>query len=345
MFPAASNSRGFSLRAIRSARGFIALAILGLHFGLSGMTFDRQPPVIPPCEVARPGTERPAVGSVPVRNGSDVARPDVQARTAVVIDGESGRVLFGKRAHARRAPASTTKIMTAILALEATRGDERIVSTVDARVMHGSSVMGLTPGVEVTVSDLLYGLMLPSGNDAALELARLVSGTEDAFVDRMNERVEELRLADTRFENPHGLDERGHYSSAYDLAIIARDAMRNEQFRAIVSTPQYAVSTAPEWTMGNGNSLLGIYPGADGVKIGWTDMAGWTFVGSVTRDGHRVIAAVLDTPDRDGDVAAMLDWVFATYNWRETSAPSLAEIGREANIGGSRLDALATACG
>jgi D-alanyl-D-alanine carboxypeptidase (penicillin-binding protein 5/6) len=289
------------------------------------MTTEDAALAVPPCEVARPAPSAGATSFLPVR-ASEVAEPNVMARTAVVVDQETGRVLWGKRAHARRAPASTTKMMTALLAVEETHGDEHVVASVDSREMIGSSLMGIVPGMEVSVRDLLFGLMLPSGNDAAIELARLVGGSESAFVDRMNERADELRLANTHFANPHGLDEAGHYSSAYDLAMIAREAMANDEFREVVAAPYYAIPWAQNWGMANGNSLLASYPGADGVKIGWTNSAGWTFVGSATRDGHRLIAVVLDTPDRDADAATLLDWGFSTYSWRPVGPNLLQEL-------------------
>ncbi|MBI5287409.1 MAG: D-alanyl-D-alanine carboxypeptidase [Chloroflexi bacterium] len=303
------------------------------------MTLREATIAIPPCEVARPASPPAATAFLPVRL-HDGAAPDVLARTAVAIDAETGRVLYGKRAHARRYPASTTKMMTALLSLEATSGDEHVVSTTDSTTMEGSSVMGLVPGMELTARDLVFGLMLPSGNDAAIELARLVAGTEQHFVDEMNARVDALGLADTHFENPHGLDAPGHYSSAYDLAMIAREAMRNDEFREVVGAWYYPLPWAPDVELVNGNSLLETYPGADGVKIGWTDHAGWTFVSSASRDGHRVIAAVMDTPDRDRDATVLLDWAFSTYAWRDVTPALISEIdtlGSRMPVGGALL--------
>jgi D-alanyl-D-alanine carboxypeptidase (penicillin-binding protein 5/6) len=181
--------------------------------------------------------------------------------------------------------------------------------------MTGSSVMGLRPGVQITERDLIFGLMLPSGNDASIELAKAIDGSVPAFVDRMNAKAAELGLRDTHFKNPHGLDAHGHYSSAYDLAMLARYGMKNPTFVGLVGTQDWTLSPPSDYALHNGNSLLERYPGADGVKIGWTENAGWTFVASATRDGHRLIVALMDTQDRDADATALLDWGWAAHRW------------------------------
>lgn len=252
---------------------------------------------------------------VPVSVAVPAAPPAVTARNAVVIDGDTGRVLYGLAEHDRRPPASVTKIMTAILAIEHGDLGRTVISDVDGSTMTDSSVMGLRIGVPITIEDLLYGLMLPSGNDAALVLAENTSGSVPAFVDAMNQKAAELGLTDTHFVNPHGLDNPDHYSSAYDLARLARYAMNNPEFAKIVGTQDWHLSPPSDYDLHNGNSLLASYPGADGVKIGWTDAAGWTFVGSAVRAGHRLVVAVLDTQNRDADATALLDWGFANYQW------------------------------
>lgn len=257
--------------------------------------------------------------AVPLRHDGAVPAPPVTARAAVAIDAETGQVLYGLNHHERRPPASTTKIMTAILALETVDQQAWTVSGTDARKMPGSSVMGLRPGVYITMHDLLYGLMLPSGNDAALEIAKNVDGTVDAFVRRMNDKVAQLGLRDTHFDNPHGLDTRQHYSSAYDLAMLGRYAMGNEAFRAIAATQTHHLAPPSDYALRNGNTLLNKYAGAEGIKIGWTNRAGWTFVASAVRDGRRVIVALLQSDDRDGDAAALLDWAYASHSWAAIS--------------------------
>ena len=261
------------------------------------------------------GTSDSIASEIPLIATQAGPAPAITAQAAVVLDGTTGRVLYDMGAHQRRAPASTTKIMTALLAIEHGGLDDTVVSDVDATTMIGSSVMGLRPGVPITVRDLLYGLMLPSGNDAAVVLAEHDGGSVAAFVDEMNRKAQELGLQDTHFANPHGLDSPDHYSSAYDLARLARVAMANPTFAQIVGTQWWHLAPPSDYDLHNGNSMLQTYPGADGVKIGWTEAAGWTLVASATRDGHRLFAVVLNSTDRDADASALLDWAFGSYRW------------------------------
>jgi D-alanyl-D-alanine carboxypeptidase (penicillin-binding protein 5/6) len=300
----------------------------------------RAPNVVAAC------SSRVGADSVPLWLRSYDAPPAVTARAAVAIDADSGRVLFNRRMHERLAPASTTKMMTGVLAIELMGGQDRVVhSQTDSKSMEGSSVMGLWPYAALTLNDLLYGLMLPSGNDAALELARETAGSTRAFVDAMNAKARELDLDDTHFTNPHGLDSRAHYSSAHDLAQLARYAMGNERFRQIAATPSYRLPPPFDYDLYNGNSLLGAYAGVDGVKIGWTERAGWTFVASAQRDGRGVIVALLNTEDRDADAAALLDWAFGSYAWK-APAFDIAKIGRITSVLGFRpLEGWLSTCG
>ena len=242
--------------------------------------------------------------------------PDVTAAAAVVIDAETGEILWGKNEHERRSPASTTKIMTAILAVESAPLDQMVVSETDGSSMIGSSVMGLRPGVQISMTDLLFGLMLPSGNDAAIEIARAMDGDVERFAERMNAKAREIGMVDTNFTNPHGLDRREHYSSAYDLAILGAYSMRNEVFRRVVGAKEWHLAPAAgDYTVYNGNTLLQRAPGAEGVKIGWTNRAGWTFVASMVRNDRRLIATVLNSSDRDADASALFDWAYSSYDW------------------------------
>jgi D-alanyl-D-alanine carboxypeptidase len=276
---------------------------------------------ISPLDVGAPSSAVPRL-----RFGAPPA-PSVSAEAAAVIDGESGRLLYDLRAREHRAPASTTKIMTAILALERGDLDRHVVSETDATRMVGSSVMGLRVGVPISVRDLLYGLMLPSGNDAALEIARAVDGSVPAFVEHMNRKAAEIGLMDTSFQNPHGLDGRQHYSSAYDLALLGRYAMGNAEFATLARARTWHLAPPSDYALYNGNSLLNLYPGADGIKIGWTRRAGWTLVASAVRDGRRVFVTVLKSNDRDADAAALLDWAYAAHEWVPVS-PELSVLLR-----------------
>jgi D-alanyl-D-alanine carboxypeptidase len=239
----------------------------------------------------------------------------VGAERAVVIDAESGEILWAREANSPIAPASLTKIVTALVTLDHAALSDRVSVHVDSRRFTDSTVMGLYPGEELTVEDLLYGLMLPSGNDAALALAEHVSGTWEAFGELMNEKARSLGLTGSHFVNPHGLDANGHYSTPYDMAMLARAGLRDPTFRALSSAKMYETSRGKGYTLYNLNRLLWTYPGADGVKIGFTDAAGRAIVGSATKDGHRVIVAMMRSADIYADSAALLDWAFSAYSW------------------------------
>jgi D-alanyl-D-alanine carboxypeptidase len=262
---------------------------------------------------AMPGT---ADGLVPRRTLA-VAPPPVTASEVAVVDDDSGLLLYGANPHAHEAPASTTKLATAIVTLEhAANLDQSVRVTVDGFAMaaaDGSSIMGLSPGQRVTLETLLDGLLLPSGNDAAEQLAITVGESRAGFVGWMNSlATDELGLHDTHFVNPSGLDAEGHYSSAYDLAQLARRAMREDVVREIVAKPEIR---ADGFVLSGHNPLIGAYPGADGVKTGTTDNAGKVLVGSATRNGHRLYAVVMHSDDIQADTTALLDWAWQEFTW------------------------------
>jgi D-alanyl-D-alanine carboxypeptidase len=220
-------------------------------------------------------------------------------------------MLYAKDAHHRLPPASITKIMTAIVALESSDPDDMVTVNIDGFFPGDATVMGLQTGMQLSLRDLLYGLLLPSGADAAVAIARYVAGDVPSFVNRMNAEASDLGLQDTHFTNPHGLDAPGHYSSAYDMVMLGRYAMKNRLFAEIVNTKQYT----PNWSgpeLWNDNLLLWEYSGADGIKIGWTDNAGQTLVATAQRDGHRVYLALFGSQDRYTDAIRLFDWAFET---------------------------------
>ncbi len=246
-------------------------------------------------------------------------RPQVSAKAPVVLDATSGQFIYEKDSHARRAPASTTKITTAMVALENAKLTDVVTAGPNVRKVE-PTIIGLDPGDKLTVEQLLYGLLLPSGNDAAVALAEYVGGSEAGFAAMMNAKVAQLGLKDTHYVTPHGLDSPGHYSSAYDLALTARAAFQNPLFEKIVSTREYRVEGPVKWYFKNGNRLLDSYSGADGVKTGYTDEAGRCLVASATRGGHRIITVVLDSLDTFADSAALLDYAFSKYSWEPVRA-------------------------
>lgn len=241
--------------------------------------------------------------------------PAVSAAAAILIDEASGAVLYENNAHRALAPASLTKIATAIVTIEGADLDGWVASDVDATAMPLSSVMGLVTGDCFTLRDMLYGLMLPSGNDAALAVGRHVSGSDARFVESMNLLLARLGLRDSHFSNAHGLDEEGHVASAYDLAMLARYGMTLPQFATTVVTPAWTASGARQIELRNVNRFLSLYPGADGIKTGFTEEAGRTLVASASRNGHRLYAVLLNAPDRFDDAAALMDWAFANHRW------------------------------
>ncbi len=243
--------------------------------------------------------------------------PPTSAPAALLGDSDTGQVLAQRDANQARPMASTTKIMTALLALERANLADRVVISPTALV--GGSTMGLTAGEALTVEDLLWGLLLNSGNDAATALAQHVAGSEAAFVQLMNQRAAELGMASTRFANPHGLDAPEHYSSAYDLWLVTQEALKYPVFREMVAT-RFQVAAGRQ--LFNQNELLGIYPGADGVKTGTTPAAGQNLVASVSQDGHRAIAVILNSQDRYSDARALFGHYDAHWRWAPAPQPA-----------------------
>lgn len=250
------------------------------------------------------------------RRVSAAEAPAVTARYVAVLDEASGELLYGQDERARVAPASVTKIATTLVALDrAPDLGQRIPVTISGSAMAArdrSSIMGLEPGREVSVSTLLYGMMLPSGNDAAEQVALALADSREEYVGWMNEKVAELGLADTHFVNPSGMDAADHYSSAYDMARLGRVAMQDETFRRLAGAASYR---GDGYSMNNLNRLLGAYPGADGIKIGLTRAAGRTIVASATRDGHRVYVSLMRSQDLPADSTALFEWVWRTFEW------------------------------
>ncbi|HKP19097.1 MAG TPA: D-alanyl-D-alanine carboxypeptidase family protein [Gaiellaceae bacterium] len=238
----------------------------------------------------------------------------VTARSAILVDGTTGKVLWAKRAQVRRPIASTTKIMTALVAMQ--RLGPHSVVTVDRLVTRVPPIKeGLRAGERVEAWKLLYGLLLYSGNDDAVALAVGAGGSRSRFVDLMNEKAHALGLRNTHFRSPSGLLDRDNYSTAWDLAALTRYALWNSRFRAIVRT---RVKHVP-WTLPvgekifvNKNHLLGAYRGADGVKTGWTTLAKHCLVASARRQGLHLIVVVLGADDSYADARKLLDFGFAT---------------------------------
>ena len=243
-------------------------------------------------------------------------QPDsLSARSAVLIDAASGRLLYENNGFERLPMASTTKIMTAILAIENCDMADVVTVSPTASGVEGSSLW-LEVGEKLTVEQLLYGLMLNSGNDAAVALAEQVSGSTEAFVERMNGRARELGMFNTSFETPNGLDSDNHYTTAYDMAIMTRYAMSLPDFRRIVSTKNSTIPWADNpWqrALKNHNKLLWNYDGCIGVKTGYTKKSGRCLVSAAERDGRELIAVTLNAPDDWTDHTNLLNYGFTDF--------------------------------
>lgn len=308
-------------RAALGPTGTASLVPTARPGAATGQPATAQPAAVPTLENVRPlaGPLMPKLGSTgpaPVRKAGS---PDPMPSTDrfIVMDGASGAILFEENSREPVAPASLTKIMTAILGVEHGKLDDYPKLDVNATDFSDSTVMGLESWFNVTLEDLLYGLMLPSGNDAAVAIARYVAGNETTFVKLMNEKAAWLGLQTTHFANPHGLDTSDHYSSPYDMAVMARYGMQYPEFQKLAAAKHYDVRRSNiAFSFDNLNPMLWAYPGADGVKIGYTDNAGRSIVASATRNGHRVFVAFMKSQaGLAPDASHLLDWAFGYHTW------------------------------
>ena len=256
------------------------------------------------------------------------APPDVDsAAAAVVVDGRNGEVMFSKSPDERRAIASTTKLMTALLTLERTRPSQ-VFTSPGYDPLPPESRIDLRRGERMRVDDLLEALLVESANDAAVTLAEGISGSREAFVAEMNERAAELGLEDTSYANPIGLDDPANYSTASDLAALSLRLMQRPRFRRIVDMPVAELETGlrPR-VVENRNRLVALYPWVTGIKTGFTSLAGDVLVGSArAKGGARVISVVLGEPSeaaRDADTVALLRWGLGRFHRVRALDPAL----------------------
>src|SRR5438270_989461 len=258
------------------------------------------PPKVAVFELARPA---PAV-------------PAIKARSAVLVDLDSGKTLYQLDPHGRHAPASLTKVVTALVALDHLRLDQTVTVPLSINQLPWDSTrMGLRPGERLTVRELLYGLFLNSGNDAAITLSEAAM-PRATFIALMNARAAAIGMTDTHFVNPIGLDDPGHYMSAADLARASEELMRRfPEVAAMAATPSLtlpATATHHAYALYNLNELVRKYPGATGLKTGWTGHAGGCLIGTATRDGRHLMVVLLASPRIFDEAAALLDYGFAT---------------------------------
>lgn len=241
---------------------------------------------------------------------------DFSAGGIVIQDIDSSVMLYKRNEAQKLSPASTTKILTALVALDAYQLDD--VLTVKTVVNNGAT-MKLVPGERITAENVLYGALIESGNDAAYTLADNYPGGVDAFVTAMNNKAKTLHLTDSSFTNPVGYDDPNHKMTPMDLARLAIVALSNRTIAKMVAIPQITISDVTHTyfhPLQNVNQLLGKIPGVGGIKTGWTEEAGENLVTLVERGGHRVIVVVLHSRDRFGETARLIDWVYNNYQWQ-----------------------------
>ena len=266
-----------------------------------------------------------------------LAQGETTARAACIMEVETGRVLFSSNMHQRLPMASTTKVMTALLAIEMGDLHAPVTCSENAFGVPGTSIY-LAQGETLTLEEMLLGLMLSSGNDAAVAISEHIAGSMTAFVAMMNERARQIGAVNTHFMNPHGLPQDTHVTTAYDLALIAREAMGSDVFRRIVSTQHATIpweGRAYDRQLSNKNRLLGSYPGATGVKTGYTSKAGRCLVFGAQRGGMEIVGVVLGCYDWFDEAARLMDGCFDTYTMTRMLGP-MQSAGDIAVTGGSR---------
>lgn len=239
----------------------------------------------------------------------------VSARSAIIMDWASGRVLWERNADTPRYPASTTKILTSLLLLERTRPEELLTAPEGVEEIEGAS-LHLMPGERISAHDALYAMMLRSANDVCVTVAHHLAGDTASFARLMNLRARELGCVRSHFRNPNGLNDEQHVTTARDLALIAREAMTHPEFRMAARTQRFVVdrlSGSPDRLLKSKNKYLAMDKTADGIKTGWTRDAGRCYVGSVTRGGFRVLTVILDSQDWLADHQQMISWAFRNF--------------------------------
>ncbi len=244
------------------------------------------------------------------------------SKSAVLLEASTGQIIFEKNSHEKLHPASMTKMMSMLLIIEAIeRGqikwDEMVTVSANASGMGGSQIL-LETGEKMSVKDLFKGVAIASGNDAVVALAEKIAGTEEVFVDMMNKRAQEMGLQDTNFKNSHGLDAANHYSSAYDMAMIAKELVKHEEVLNYTKIYEdyLRVNTENKVWLVNTNKLVRFYDGVDGLKTGFTNEAGYCLTATAKKSNMRVIAVVMGEPDsktRNAEISSMLDYMFAQY--------------------------------
>lgn len=291
------------------------------------------------AKTAKPAASKPpkkvAPKPIPTPTPAPLAPGELPlaARSAMLVDAKTGEVLYEKNPDELEYPASATKILTALLVIEAGELDKSVTIQIEDTKVEPSS-LGFKPGEEYTRKQLLFVLLLKSANDVALAVARDNAGSVEAFAEKMNRRAEELGATDSHFTNPHGLHDPHHFTTARDLAAIARFAMQQPLFREIVATPEIGMARGPEWMLiKNHNKLLGMVPGCIGVKTGYTFPAQQVLVSAATRAGREALSVIMhsDKPGIWNDSRTLLEHGFVQMSMtpEERRAAAAALVGAE----------------
>ncbi|MCX6703850.1 MAG: D-alanyl-D-alanine carboxypeptidase [Candidatus Woesebacteria bacterium] len=308
------------MKSFKNKNRFLYLSILAFVFistsalAVSGQIPPVQQIVNPPLHALKTFPPNPVLavsGSFPI----------ISAQGALAVDLDSGTSLYEKNPDAKLLPASTTKIVTALVAFDSYSLDQ-IVTIGKINVV--GQKMGLFQGEKISIENLLYGLLVFSANDAAEALADSFPGGSDAFIAAMNAKAKDLSMANSVFQNPAGIDGVSQITTAKDLVRVSEVAMRNPTFSKIVGTKSISfsdVSGKIKYNLKNINQLLGVVPGVLGVKTGWTENARENLVTYIERGGHKVMIAVLGSQDRFGETRELIDWIFANYKWEEVKLP------------------------
>jgi len=297
---------------------FILLVLLLLLIPLILLNFSKKELLTKETSVIStptPTAPVPSPAPYPVNTTGIVPGDEITAKGVVVLDVDSHVYLYQRNEEMLLSPASTTKLLTALVALEAYKPDD--VVTIASTSANGQS-MGLTGGEKITVENLLYGSLIQSGNDAAMALAEFYPKGVDGFIEKMNEKAKTLHMDQSHFTNPAGFDGSEHKVTPKDLSLLALAAIQNKTIAKMVAIPQITVSDVNHMyfhKLSNVNQLLGKIPGVGGIKTGWTEAAGENLITYVERNGRKIIFIVLHSRDRFDDTIKLIDWVFENFRW------------------------------
>lgn len=293
--------------------------VVRFFFYVSSLSFLAFIFIFTPILGQVPGTRLPAVKAAftsqpPVPISAGLPAPELTASGIFAIDFDTGAILYEKNPHLRLKPASLTKIMTALISLDH-YPEDYVLSVVNGQRSVGATAK-LVKGDKLTFESMMEALLIPSGNDAAVTLAENYPGGYSNFVSQMNTKAQKLGLSDTHFVNVSGIESENHYTSAYDISIMARSALKRNLFQSVVSTQKMTVKSLKgyRYPLESTNKLLG-KPGILGVKTGWTPEAGECLVTLVDRENHPILVSLLNSKDRFGESEALINWLYENYSW------------------------------